>query len=75
VAEKRIRGWLVMSMRGRYDGMPSISPALIRSKGLTLPHDVSSQIRLSESRTSKWVRPEDIDSALQANGILVGSGT
>lgn len=48
---------------------------VIRSKGLTLPHDVSSQIRLSESRTSKWVRPEDMDSALQANGILVGSGT
>jgi len=45
------------------------------NKKLTLPQDVSSQMRLSESRTSKWVRPEDIDSALQANGILVGSGT
>jgi len=42
---------------------------------LTLPHDVNSQIRLSESRTSRWFRPEDIDSALQASGILVGSGT
>jgi hypothetical protein len=47
----------------------------IRNSELTLPHDVSSQIRLSESRTSKCVRPEDMDSALQANGILVGSGT
>jgi hypothetical protein len=46
-----------------------------RDKRFTLPHEVSSQMRLSESRTSKWVRPEDIDSALQANGILVGSGT
>lgn len=54
---------------------PSVPILIIRSKRLTLPQDVSSQIRLSESRTSKWVRPEDIDSALQANGILVGSGT
>jgi len=45
------------------------------NRTLALPQDVSSQMRLSESRTSKWVRPEDIDSALQANGILVGSGT
>jgi hypothetical protein len=54
---------------------PSALSLVIRSKGLTLPHDINSQIRLSESRTSKWVRPEDMDSALQASGILVGSGT
>jgi len=45
------------------------------SPRLTLPHDVNSQIRLSESRTIKWDRPDDMDSALQASGILVGSGT
>jgi hypothetical protein len=54
---------------------PSALSLATTQRQLTLPQDVSSQIRLSESRTSKWVRPEDMDSALQANGILVGSGT
>jgi hypothetical protein len=54
---------------------PSALPLDITNSEFTLPHDVSSQIRLSESSTNKWVRPEDMDSALQANGILVGSGT
>lgn len=43
--------------------------------GHTLPHEINSQIKLSESRTNKWVRPDEIDSALQANGRRVGSGT
>jgi hypothetical protein len=54
---------------------PSALSLDITNSGLTLPQDVSSQIRLSESRTSKWVRPDEMDSALQASGILVGSGT
>jgi len=41
---------------------------------LTRPHDVNSQIRLSESSTNRCLRPALIDSALHGRGILVGSG-